>query len=71
MRLFKIIDLALAILALSGTVNAGSRVQCETERGQIGWCMNQYDPNDRADCSLRYFDWDDPADGECFDDFSV
>ena len=66
MRIHKAIVIALFQLALTGMAKGATT--CESEEGKIGWCMNQYDFNDRQHCPLRFNDWAEPAEGECPDD---
>ena len=44
---------------------------CESEDGKIGWCMNQYNSNDRLRCPLRFNDWAEPEEGDCPNDEDV
>lgn len=66
MRIHNLIALAFFLSAFIRIIKG--RITCESEEGKIGWCMNQYDPNDRLNCPLRFNDWAEPADGECPDD---
>jgi len=62
------VSVAIAFFLLAFTPSTkGARIPCESEDGQIGWCMNQYNPNDRADCPIEF--WEEPIDDdECPDD---
>jgi hypothetical protein len=69
MRISQSIAIGISLLVLGPRVAQGSRITCETVvTHQIGWCMDPDNEQDREDCSIEFFDWDTPEDGDCPND---
>jgi len=66
MRISNTIAPAFVLLTLAGITKGAT--PCESEEGKIGWCMNQYNRNDRQNCPLRFNDWAEPMEGDCPND---